>query len=196
MSAGLRLNVRDDDPDYPALVLANFMTGGGFLNSRLAVRIRQKEGFSYGVGSFLFASPFDRNGAFGGFAIYAPQNLDGLDRAFREEIARIVESGFTAEEVADAKSGWLQQRTVSRSGERELAGTLASRAFEGRDLMWDAAFEARLEALTPEEIHQAVRRHLDPARISIVHAGDFAKAARGAGATESSDRSERTGKGE
>ena len=108
----------------------------------------------------------------------------------------MIPADISAPLIADAKSGWLQQRTVSRSGERELAGTLASRAFEGRDLMWDAAFEARLEALTPEEIHQAVRRHLDPARISIVHAGNFAKAAKGAGATESSDRSERTGKGE
>src|SRR5262249_55000906 len=49
--AGQKLNLRDDDPDYPALLLGNYMLGGGFLNSRLAVRIRQKEGLSYGVGS-------------------------------------------------------------------------------------------------------------------------------------------------
>ncbi|MES4791876.1 MAG: insulinase family protein, partial [Chloroflexota bacterium] len=40
--AGMNLNLRDDDPDYPALVLGNYMLGGGFLNSRLAVRIRQQ----------------------------------------------------------------------------------------------------------------------------------------------------------
>ena len=34
--AGLNLQLRDDDPDYPALVLGNYMLGGGFLNSRLA----------------------------------------------------------------------------------------------------------------------------------------------------------------
>ena len=49
--AGQNLTLRDDDPDYPALVLGNYMLGGGFLNSRLAVRIRQKDGLSYGVGS-------------------------------------------------------------------------------------------------------------------------------------------------
>ena len=49
--AGQNLKLRDDDPDYPALVLGNYMLGGGFLNSRLAVRIRQKDGLSYGVGS-------------------------------------------------------------------------------------------------------------------------------------------------
>jgi predicted Zn-dependent peptidase len=45
--------LRDDDPDYAALVMGNYIIGGGFLNSRLATRIRQKEGISYGVGSWL-----------------------------------------------------------------------------------------------------------------------------------------------
>ncbi|MGA0799997.1 MAG: M16 family metallopeptidase, partial [Steroidobacteraceae bacterium] len=61
MVAQLNLPLRDDHPDYPALVIANYMLGGGFLNSRLAVRIRQQEGISYGVGSFLNASPLDED---------------------------------------------------------------------------------------------------------------------------------------
>ena len=48
--AGINMNVRDDDPEYAALVLGNYMLGGGFLNSRLATRVRQKDGLSYGVG--------------------------------------------------------------------------------------------------------------------------------------------------
>ena len=43
MVAGVNIPLRDDDPDYPALVLGNYMLGGGFLNSRLAVRIRGKK---------------------------------------------------------------------------------------------------------------------------------------------------------
>ncbi len=62
--AGTQLPVRDDDPDYPALVLGNYMLGGGFLNSRLAVRVRQKEGLSYGVGSQFNASSLDKVGNF------------------------------------------------------------------------------------------------------------------------------------
>jgi zinc protease len=91
-------------------------------------------------------------------------------------MARVARDGFTAEEIEAAKSGWLQQRTVSRSNDRELAGTLAARAYEGRDLKWDAAFEAAVAALTPEQIHTAVMRFLDPTRLSVVFAGDFAKA--------------------
>ncbi|MFZ1750789.1 MAG: pitrilysin family protein, partial [Saprospiraceae bacterium] len=50
--AALPLQMSDSDPDYPAMMMGNFMLGGGFLNSRLATRIRQKDGLSYGVGSF------------------------------------------------------------------------------------------------------------------------------------------------
>jgi zinc protease len=174
--AGLNLNVRDDDPDYPALVLGNYMLGGGFLNSRLATRIRQKEGISYGVGSQLSASPLDKAGSFMTFAIYAPQNVAKLEAAFKEEIERMLKEGFTAEELKAAKSGWLQSRQVSRAQDNELAGRLSSYLFLNRKLDFDAEFEKKVEALTPEQVASAMRKHIDAAKITIIKAGDFAKA--------------------
>lgn len=47
--------------------------------------------------------------------------------------------------------------------------------FQGRTYKWDADLEERVGALTPEQILAALRRHIDPARISIVKAGDFLK---------------------
>jgi zinc protease len=176
LSAGIRIELGENDPDYPAMVLANFMTGGGFLNSRLATRIRGEEGLSYGVRSMFSANPRDRSGRLGAYAIYAPQNDAQILAVFREEIQKIYDSGFTAEEVAEAKSGWLQQQTVGRSQNRELARLLAARSDEGRTLEWDAKVEARASELTPEEIHAAFRRYVRPESISIVRAGDFAKA--------------------
>src|SRR5690606_8882169 len=88
---------RDDNPDYPALVLGNYMLGGGFLNSRLATRIRQKEGLSYGVGSQFSAGSLDPVGSFLAYAIYAPENAAKLEEAFREEITKVVTEGFTEE---------------------------------------------------------------------------------------------------
>ena len=61
--AGLNLYVSDDDADYPALVLGNYLLGGGFLNSRLATRIRQKEGISYGINSGFAASSYEPHAA-------------------------------------------------------------------------------------------------------------------------------------
>lgn len=174
--AGQTLNLRDDDPDFPALVLGNYMLGGGFLNSRLAVRIRQKEGLSYGVGSQFQASSLDKSGVFMAFAIYAPQNRDKLETAFKEEIEKMLKDGFTAEEIAAAKKGWLQSRQVSRAQDAELAGRLNGYNFLNRTLAWDADLEKKVESLAAEQITTALRRHINLAKISIVKAGDFAKA--------------------
>jgi zinc protease len=173
--AGLNLKMRDDNPDYPALLLGNYMLGGGFLNSRLAARIRQKEGLSYGVGSGLNISSLDEYGRFTASAIYAPQNVEKLEAAFKEEIARMLKDGFTAEEVEAAKSGFLQSRQVSRAQDNELASRLNNYLFLGRTLQFDADLDAKLKALTPEQIVAAMRRYIDPSKITIVKAGDFAK---------------------
>ncbi len=174
--AGTQLQLRDDDPDYAAMTLGNYMLGGGFLNSRLAVRVRQKEGLSYGVGSQFNASSLDKVGTFMVYAIYAPENLSKLDAAIREELQKAISEGFTPEEIQAAKSGWLQSRQVSRAQDAELAGKLSGYQFLNRKLAWDEALEKQVAALTPEQIKAAFQRHLDVSKLSIVKAGDFAKA--------------------
>jgi zinc protease len=173
--AGFNLRIRDDNPDYPALLLGNYMLGGGFLNSRLAARIRGKEGLSYGVGSGINISALDEYGRFTANAIYAPQNVEKLEAAFKEEIARMLKDGFTAEEVEGAKSGYLQSRQVSRAQDNELASRLNNYLFLGRTLQFDAELDAKLKALTPDQIIAAMRRHIDPSKITIIKAGDFGK---------------------
>jgi zinc protease len=173
--AGLNLEMDDSDADYPAMLLANYMMGGGFLNSRLATRIRQRDGLSYGVGSSFSASPLDRSGGFTSFAIYAPENAARLEAAFREEVERALREGFGAEEVTAAKSGYLQSRQVSRAQDNQLARMLAGGLYLQRTLDWDAELERRIDALTPQQIVEAMRRHVDPSRITVVKAGDFAK---------------------
>jgi zinc protease len=174
--AGQNLALRDDDPDYPALLLANYMFGGGFLNSRLAVRVRQKDGLSYGVGSGLESGIKDVSGRFSVYAIHAPQNTAKLETAVREEIERARKDGFTAEEIAAAKSGWLQLQQVSRSQDGELAALLQRHLFNGRTLAWNAELEKKVGALTAEQTTAAFRKWIDPAKISVVRAGDFANA--------------------
>ena len=173
--AAMRIRMRDDDPEDPAMLLGNVMTGGGFLNSRLATRIRRTEGLSYGVRSGFAAGPWDDNARFFAFAIYAPQNASRLESAFREEITKILTSGFTADEIKEAKSGYLQSRQVSRSQDRELAAILASRLEEGRTLAVDRDIEKAVENATADQILAVMRKHLDLAKMTMIQAGDFAK---------------------
>jgi zinc protease len=102
LRGGLDVRMRDDDPDFPALLLANWLLGGTS-SSRLPERIREKEGLSYSTYSGFNASQFDRVGAFRVSAIFAPQNRSRVEKALREELARAVRDGFTPEEVEAGK---------------------------------------------------------------------------------------------
>jgi zinc protease len=175
--AGMPLEISDADADYPAMVLGNYILGGGFLKSRLFSRIRIAEGLSYSVASQLIVRPIDKGNGFFSFAIYAPQNAEKLEKTFNEEIKRILEQDIPADELAAAKSGWLQSRSVSRSQDVELMRSLANQSFYGRTMAWDADLEKRVQALDAPTIRAALGRYLVPAKFSIVKAGDFKGAA-------------------
>jgi zinc protease len=171
--AATNLDVTDEHPDYPALVIANYIMGGGVLNSRLATRIRQQDGLSYGVGTAFSAHPIDSGAGFLAFAIYAPENVVRLEAAFREEMERALTAGFNAEEVEAAKQGHLQSLQVARTQDGGLARALGTSTYFGRTLEWDAAFEDRIRALTAEQVSAAFRRHVDLGSVTIIKAGDF-----------------------
>jgi zinc protease len=167
------LKLRDDDQQYPALVVGNEILGGGVLNSRLATRIRQKDGLSYGVGSQVHADALDAVGNFTIYAISAPQNTAKVESDAKEEMARVLADGFTAEEIAAAKSGILSEMTLHRSSDAALAGELAQHLFLNRDFSWDANFEQAIESATPDAIHKAMQQFVVPDHLVTVKAGDF-----------------------
>ncbi len=178
--AGFPLPIQDTDPDYPAMVLGNYILGGGVLNSRLASRIRVKDGLSYGVASQFSASSLDKSGSFLAYAIYAPENLSKLEQAFREEIEKAVKDGFTEEELKTAKSGYLQSRQVTRAQDGALSGALNNNLYLKRTLAWDEDFEKKIQALTPAQIKAAFNKHIDYNKMVIVKAGEFSKSQKNA----------------
>ncbi|MEL6944305.1 MAG: insulinase family protein [Bacteroidota bacterium] len=176
--AGQKLNISDEHPDYPALLIGNYMLGGGGLSSRLADRIRQKEGLSYGVGSFFNARPMDETATIGAYAIYAPENRDALVKAFQEEITKVVTDGFTQEEFDAAKKGWLESQNLNRSRDRSLVNKLSNNLFLDRTMMWDKKMEEKVANMTVEEVNKAMKKHVDLDKMVLIKAGDFAGAAK------------------
>jgi zinc protease len=178
-TARMNLDLSIEDADFPALMLANYVFGEGGLKSRLMDRIRQKDGLSYGGGSQLSGGELDRAGMFGISAIAAPQNLRRVDAAVREELARALKGGFTAAELAGAKSGLLQQRLQNRSDDQVLAAGWTGYLYRGKTFEWSRQFEQKLAAVTLAQLNAAFRKAIDPAKMSVVMAGDQQKATPG-----------------
>ena len=178
-AAGIVFPLRDDDPDYPALVMANYIFGGSALDSRLGTRVRQQEGLSYSVGSNLSVSSFDTRASLTINAICNPQNIDRVEKAIHEEFVRLLRDGVTADELERAKQGFLEAQKVRRTTDGALAGLLSDLSYTGRTMTYQAGLEAKIDDLTPDQVVAAVRNHLDPQKLVIVTAGDFGAKAEG-----------------
>ena len=172
-AARLDLKMSETDADFPALSVANFILGSGS-TSRLTMRLREKEGYTYSVGSRIFANSLDPLANFNISAIFAPQNVEKVETAYREELARFVQNGITAEEMKDAQAGIIERLKVSRSQDTGLANKLNGYLFINRTLAWDAELERKISALTIEQVNAAIREYFTPDRITIIKVGDFA----------------------
>jgi len=169
---GLNIALTDKDPDYVALVLANYILGGS-TSSRLFDRIRNKEGLSYGVSS-AFSAPMEGNLAtFRALAIANPKNTPKVEVSMNDEISKTVANGFTAAEVDAAKKAFLEERKVGRSQDAQLTGLLAQRADQDRTVKRDEDIDAMLAALTTDQVNTALKRHFDLSTLTVVKAGDF-----------------------
>ncbi|MBV9398502.1 MAG: insulinase family protein [Bryobacterales bacterium] len=170
--AGLRIQMSQDDPDYPAMVLANYMLGGA-ITARIPDRIRNREGLSYSV-STSFTAPGEGNAAmFSAAAISNPANTPKVEASFIDELRKALQDGFSPGEIAVAKQAYRDAQLVSRSQDPALLTLLASRERLDRTLLWDQQMDAKIQSLTPEQVNAAFRQRMDLSALSVVKAGDF-----------------------
>ncbi len=174
--AMLLMPISDDHDDYPAIFMANQMLGGGFISSRLANRLRQQDGLSYGAGSFLQASSYDERSILGAYAICAPENLNKVEVAFKEEMEKVLADGFTEQELIDAKKGVLQNNRIDRAKDNRLASQLGSYIDLERTQAWNKKYEQAIQDLTILDVNMAFKKHVDLNNFSIVKGGDAKKA--------------------
>ena len=171
--AGLEFALRDDDADFPAMLMGNYIFGSGALSSRLGTRIRQQDGLSYSVGSGLSVSSQDERAGLSISAICNPQNIDRVAKDVQGELARLLRDGITQDELDKAREGWLQSQKVGRSTDAALVGVLSNLRHLDRTMAYQAELEKKISALTPEQVNAALRKNVDPKKLVVVTAGDF-----------------------
>lgn len=173
--AALRLPLGAEHPDYLALAVASRIFGGGFLNSRMAARLRQKEGISYSASAWLSVERNVALGEFSAYAIYAPQYRDKLEQAFFEEIVLARQEGFTQQEVSDAVNGILNSLVLSHGQDASLAGILVDNLYYEQDWARSIAIEEKLRHISVAEVNKAFKKYINPEAFTQVFVGDFSK---------------------
>jgi zinc protease len=173
--SGYTFPMRDDNPDFAALALGDFILGEDTLTSRLGTRVRQKEGMTYGIVSRLQASARDQRTSFLVQAICNPIYINKVTSAVAEEIDSLFSKGVPQDELGTAKQSYLQQQELARTQDRDLVEMLVENLSVGRTMNYYAELEKRIAGLTSDEIVAALRSHIDLKRLFIVTAGDFNK---------------------
>jgi zinc protease len=173
--AALQFPLRDDDPEYPAVEMANFVLGGGGFTSRLMERLRQKEGWSYGAGSQVHVDSQDKNASILMYAIFNPKVVDKVDAGALEEVTKLLNGGIPPEEMNRCRSALLEELKLERGKDVMLAALLRSDLHLGRTFRFQADLEKKIAEVRPEEVTSALGRYLDVGRLVIVRSGDFSK---------------------
>src|SRR5262249_33674295 len=169
--------LKDTDPDYVPLFMGNYLIGGSS-TSWLYKRVRDKEGYSYSVGSQLDTSARDPYSLFLVTAEYNPIYTEKVDKAVLEELTKALKDGVSATELKEGQKSSLQELKVSSASDNALAGYLREGLELGRTFAYYADLEKKIAALTAKEVNAALARHLAVDRLVIVRAGDFNKKAK------------------
>jgi zinc protease len=91
-------------------------------------------------------------------------------------LTKTLRNGFTADELAAAKKAIRDDRIGARSSDAGLLNLISAREQFARTLAWDEELDAKLQAVTLDQVNTAFRRHVDAAQVSIVKGGDFKRA--------------------
>ncbi|WP_371188868.1 M16 family metallopeptidase [Thalassotalea maritima] len=169
------LNMTRQDDDYVALQIANTIFGGDPFTSRIGARIRVKEGYSYSVGAGMQLDMVDPQGIFYAIAIAAPENMDAVITAYKEEVAKVVADGFTDEELERAVQGFIANRKRAWASDKAIAGVINDASFTGTDLDYYDAQIAKVKTLTKQEVQRVFVQYIGNMDFNYFVAGDFAK---------------------
>jgi zinc protease len=169
------VDMKDDDPEVPAMRVANFTLGGGGFVSRLLIRLRQNDGLSYFAFSQLELQPLDPAGMFVTGGALNPQNAKKGMAAMIEEITKLASAGITADELKVAKQGLAEAFQRNLSSDDFVLRMLHDGLFLDRTAAFWAKRNAAIAALTVEQVNAAIQHIIKPAALVKITAGDQKK---------------------
>lgn len=174
IAAGHNFEMRDDDPDYPALEMAAYILGGS-ASSRLLNRLRQKEGLSYGAFGSINVDSIERDSGIFTGAIVNPDNAAKAMDFLMEEIRLMVAKGVTEEELAKAKESYVLKFRNRLASDDFLVAVLNRDLHIDRAMTYYDGVHAAMARLTTADIQRVIAKYLRPDQMFQVRAGDFRK---------------------
>lgn len=164
------LSIKEDDPDFPALVLLNDILGGSAFRSRLFNDVRTKRGLAYSVGSSFRAGVREQ----GVWAMRAETKVESTQEAIGRlaanmELLRV--QPVSDEELAEAKEAFVNSFVFSFASPAAIVGRLIGLEYDGLPKDFIQQLRDKVVKLTKEDLLAAARKHLHPDQLRILAVG-------------------------
>lgn len=166
---GQATGLRYSDPDALALRVGTAVLGRGF-TGRLMANVRDKEGLTYGISSGLASDSF-ADGEWRISANFAPQLLEKGMTSTQRELDSWYKDGVTAAELERVKSALIGTFKVGMATTDGLSNALLDSVHRGYDVTWLDEYTKRVAALTLPEVNAAIKKHLQPGKMTVIKAG-------------------------
>ncbi|MGC4096908.1 MAG: pitrilysin family protein [Nitrospira sp.] len=164
------LSIKENDPDYVALAIANDILGGSSFRSRLFNDVRTKRGLAYSVGSRLNTGMHDQ----GVWLMRAETKLVSTQEVierFVANIERMRAEPVTDAELAEAKEAYVNSFVFSFSSPSAIVSRLVELEYDGLPKDFLQQLRAKVVRLTKEDVLAAAKKHLRPDRLRIIAVG-------------------------
>ncbi|HWG96807.1 MAG TPA: pitrilysin family protein, partial [Nitrospira sp.] len=164
------LSIKENDPDYVALAIANDILGGSSFRSRLFNDVRSKRGLAYSVGSRLNTGMHDQ----GIWQMRAETKLISTQEVIERFVANIERmrvEPVTDAELAEAKEAYVNSFVFSFSSPSAIVSRLVELEYDGLPKDFLQQLRAKVVKLTKDDVLAAAKKHLHPGRLKIVAVG-------------------------
>jgi zinc protease len=166
---GQATGLRYGDTDTLALRVGTAALGSGF-TGRLMANVRDKEGLTYGIGSYVAGDTFV-DGDWRIQGNFAPEMLEKGIASTKRQLTEWYTQGITDDELAKRKTGLAGTYKVALSTTAGMAGTILNTLNRDLELSFIDQYPARVGALTKAQVNGAIKKHLDPEKMVLVKAG-------------------------
>jgi len=156
--------IHRNSDDFAALQLAVYAMGGNS-SSLIWTQLREQQGLAYSSGMQLAASPFDERSTVVLYATSSSGNADKALSSLKSVLAKVLEDGFSAVQITQAKAAWAQRRKSTLGDESGFARQLADGLYNGFDFAAMSKFDDKIATLNHSQATAAIKKYLNASNL-------------------------------
>ncbi len=154
------------DADFFPLLVGNYSLGGGGFVSRLMQEVRDKRGYAYSVYSYF--APMRQTGPFQiGLQTKRSQAADAL-KLTRDILDGFLKQGPSEAELAAAKANLTGSFPLRLDSNHKILENVAMIGFYGLPLDYLDTYQAKVQAVTVDDVKRAFAKHVRPEHLVTV----------------------------